>query len=305
MSAGSSSATSSVAPSSSGPPQPVCGLGGPANPLARWPAEGNALDSAGPHHGTLAATTFGSGLVGSAFNLDGVSSYVSVPDGIIPNVAPSFAVTAWINLRTQPGPEDMKVYYAGTGGGEFQMAIQSNHALMCGVHLALDGQWYYSRSPAGYITLGDWHHVGCVRRGGSLEAWVDGVLRGGTTIAFDVLVIGTGTRSSLGVYNRGNIGLFNGLMDEVRVYQAAPDATQMATAMEACVSTCTPPGTVCGGACLSPLPETGCGSATCDPCALANITGATCTGQMCDYLECQPGWLDTDGVRANGCEEPE
>jgi hypothetical protein len=58
----------------------------------------------------------------------------------------------------------------------------------------------------------------------------------------------------------------------------------------------------CGGVCVSiDDPLTGCGAASCDPCALANAT-ATCGGGVCAVDTCDPGHVDCDGAISPGCE---
>jgi len=45
----------------------------------------------------------------------------------------------------------------------------------------------------------------------------------------------------------------------------------------------------------------GCG--TCEYCPLIHTASTLCTAKGCDYKECEPGWVDADGNRKNGCEQ--
>jgi len=59
-------------------------------------------------------------------------------------------------------------------------------------------------------------------------------------------------------------------------------------------------------------PQTGCeadlsAAKTCGACgndcsALPHVASASCTGTLCGYLKCQPGYADCDGNPLNGCE---
>jgi hypothetical protein len=72
----------------------------PASGLVSWwRAENNALDSAGANHGTGVNTlTYGSGLSGSSFALDGMGGHVQVPASSSLNVGAGngFTVGMWI-----------------------------------------------------------------------------------------------------------------------------------------------------------------------------------------------------------------
>ena len=80
--------------------------------VARWQADGNALDSIGSNHGTLLnGASFGPGLLDQAFVFDGVNDYVSVPDSAPLSVTTTFTLAAWV-----------KPVHATSAGGETVMA---------------------------------------------------------------------------------------------------------------------------------------------------------------------------------------
>src|SRR5262249_20917361 len=60
-----------------------------ANAISLWKGEGNANDSVGSNAGSFqnGATTTSAGKIGSAFSLDGVDDYISIPDA--PSLRPS------------------------------------------------------------------------------------------------------------------------------------------------------------------------------------------------------------------------
>lgn len=63
----------------------------------------------------------------------------------------------------------------------------------------------------------------------------------------------------------------------------------------------------CGGDCVAATPAVGCNMSGCNPCTarLQNVLVSTivCGGAGgCDYGQCQAGFEDLDGDRANGCE---
>lgn len=65
---------------------------------------------------------------------------------------------------------------------------------------------------------------------------------------------------------------------------------------------CPPGAKRCSGQCVgTDQPVTGCGSLSCDPCALAGAE-AICVAGACRVGACAPGRGDCDGAPANGCE---
>src|SRR5262249_44160151 len=87
---------------------PGTNAGGCAPPAAGlvswWRGESNALDSVGSNNGVLqGGAAFAAGEVGQAFNFNGTSAYVQVPDA--PNLRFTTAMTfeAWIYPRVWGG----------------------------------------------------------------------------------------------------------------------------------------------------------------------------------------------------------
>ncbi|HXJ58843.1 MAG TPA: PA14 domain-containing protein [Verrucomicrobiae bacterium] len=100
-----------------------------------WPGEGSAEDIAGGHPGVLmSGVTFVPGKVGQAFNFDGVSSYVRLPDNCFPYPAAGngnapFSFEIWFATANagvilgqtvadpvQSSSEHVPAIYVGTGG---------------------------------------------------------------------------------------------------------------------------------------------------------------------------------------------
>jgi hypothetical protein len=73
----------------------------PVGLVSWWPGEGDAGDIFDAHDGTLRnGTTFASGLVGQAFQFDGVDDWVEVPNSSALNFGTQdFTVELWVNFR--------------------------------------------------------------------------------------------------------------------------------------------------------------------------------------------------------------
>src|SRR6185436_12992439 len=72
----------------------------PADAIAWWRAENNALDSVAARHGTpQKGLSFAPGNVGQAFVLDGADDHITVPDHPTLNLQ-NFTIEAWIRTPT-------------------------------------------------------------------------------------------------------------------------------------------------------------------------------------------------------------
>src|SRR5262249_34246905 len=69
-----------------------------ANPVSWWKADGSAADASDGNTGTLqGGMGFTTGIVGQAFNFDGVDDAVRVPSASNLNFTSNLTIEAWIN----------------------------------------------------------------------------------------------------------------------------------------------------------------------------------------------------------------
>lgn len=93
-----------------------------------WRGEGNANDAIGGNHGTLMnGASFAPGLVGTAFQFDGINDVVSIPDApsLQLNLLSPRTIEAWAFRTTSTSPVHLVGHRVGCGGGIdfYQMAI--------------------------------------------------------------------------------------------------------------------------------------------------------------------------------------
>jgi hypothetical protein len=209
---------------------PVCADEPTSGLVSWWKAEGNANDSAGSNNGTaINGVTYAAGKVGQAFSLNGTNQAVAVPDGIIPNTARNFTVSAWVY------PNDVSygfIYYGGANAGEYDLLVSSGNFYFC-VNLVGSGSQCID-SPATSATDA-WYQVVGIRRGTALEIWVNGVMKNSIAIPDADLVIATwdptGFPSRIGAYHHavnGDDHFWSGLIDEVKLYNRSLTASEVA-----------------------------------------------------------------------------
>ncbi|MCL4282778.1 MAG: exo-alpha-sialidase [Flavobacteriales bacterium] len=181
---------------------------------------------------------------GQVLNLNGVDGRMEVADADALDIdaGESFSITLW--MKTAQNADYFRVVSkreAGSGAG-YEMITQSGAGAF-GINL---------RSTAGTnagppfgttsVTDGSWHHLAMVvnAASGSASIYVDGNLeQAGTSAAIGTESFATATDLLLGTNVDGNFHL-NGSMDDVRVWQTALSAAQVAADMTATVDGSTP-----------------------------------------------------------------
>ena len=106
---------------------PVCDPA-PAGLVGWWAGEGNANDSFGMNDGTLqGGVSFGGGEVGQAFNFDGVSGTVVVPDAPSLRLTSQLTIEAWIKPVSTNGGQSIVAKVGGASGNYgYQFALVDN-----------------------------------------------------------------------------------------------------------------------------------------------------------------------------------
>ena len=188
-----------------------------------WPGDGTADDLSGNNnHGTLEnGATFGTGIVGQAFSLDGMDDYVDIPFG---NGSLGFSgngtVGAWVNPKSLDALQHMIfINTIEPGPWGIQLALVSIDRPRTAVVIDDVG---YPQSSDNPIGIDEWHHLAGVREGTKLRLYIDGKLDSEGDIPSGPLRTGSGV-SRIG--KAQNIHPFDeeyhGLIDEVSVYDRA------------------------------------------------------------------------------------
>jgi hypothetical protein len=140
--------------------------------VAYWKADGNALDSADAHTGTLSnGTTYTTGISGQAFQFDGTDDYVNVPDAADLRLT-TVTLTAWVK-RTRLDAVDHILEKGGdwaTGEPNYGFGLHSLFNNM--FFFWYDGGWRGTPGPADY----EWHQYAAVAVDGQVDPilYIDG-----------------------------------------------------------------------------------------------------------------------------------
>jgi hypothetical protein len=191
-----------------------------------WPGEGNANDVAGTNNGTLVnGAGFATGEVGQAFSLDGVSSFVSIPDSPSLDIfVSSITIETWIKVNQLTANSNWKgIVTKGNTSWRLQGRAGTKTVAFSTPGVSPNGDLYGSRN----VNDGQWHHVAGVYDGTNMFLYVDGTLdasqpaMGSISQNSSPVCIGQTAQSS-GYF-------FNGLIDEASIYNRGLTASEIQT----------------------------------------------------------------------------
>jgi prepilin-type N-terminal cleavage/methylation domain-containing protein len=216
-------------------------LGG--NLVGKWDFDegsgSTATDTSGyGNHGTISGAAYSTStphsLVGSgtgkySLSFDGVSNYVQVArDSTLEFGTGDFTLSQWIKVSGDSGSPQTVLSKRGSGPNWYTIYIQ-NGTGSSRLEIA-SGKNAYSTG----VNLIDnvWHNVVWVRRAGSgacvVSVYVDGK-KIDLSVCGDMTGTVTDTTANLvfGRYPLSAVEFFNGLIDDVRIYNAALTATEI------------------------------------------------------------------------------
>ena len=149
-----------------------CGGATQIEPTARWGGDGSAADSVGGHDAVLrGGVTFGPGVVGQAFVLDGTSGFVEVPDTPALDLGSGdFAVSLWVNFRSTVGEQVLAEDWIARG----KHSVGWTMSKMRRGTIAITGAGGGAETPLLQLPIGTWVHVVATRTGGFLTMYLNG-----------------------------------------------------------------------------------------------------------------------------------
>jgi hypothetical protein len=205
----------------------------PEGLVALWSGDGNANDSVGGNNGQLVnGVDFAPGKVGQAFDFEG-ASFVQVPDAPDLHFTGEMTVEAWVNVKTFSGVNFREIV-SKIGGPNFHQSCftlaidpSTQKAYFMVAATYPDSSAVYSSKT---ILLNQWFHLAGVYDGSAIKIYVNGQLDGTTPWnkplfpSNNPLVIGCTLQNS-----SYPTSFFNGLIDEVGIYNRALSASEVET----------------------------------------------------------------------------
>ena len=190
--------------------------------VAYYPFNGDAIDETGNgHDGTVYGATLTEGFNGealSAYNFDGIDDYIDCGNTFYFNGWDNLSVSLWVVFSNLSN--SARLIEKDTSFG-LSWTIEINNYLsgFLDVRLRSQNTYFVASYPISNFKEGEWYHLSFTFNNDVLKLYVDGELVNTSTVNGSLqdelnekLVIGSGYSSSTA------IDFFNGVLDEVRIY---------------------------------------------------------------------------------------
>ena len=190
-------------------------------------ADGSPLDTSGNgNDGTLVnGTSYATGKVGQAFSFDGIDDYITVAASSNLESTDFFSIAMWVQTPDKPGLKILADNSHGSSNGANGWALQLD--AIGRVSFAYGNRSAFPEiSSVKEIDNNTFRHVAATYDGSSLNVYIDGILDG--TTAYTGTPSGTGQEIRIGRHFALN-RQFTGQMDDIRIYDSALTASEVAS----------------------------------------------------------------------------
>lgn len=162
------------------------------------------------------------GKLGQSLRFDGVDDYIPLADSaLLSPGSGNFAVSAWFKTNSPAATQSIYSNFGATAFLLFRVATTARF-------LSSDDA-SHGGNAVGATTLlpGVWYHVVGVRSGVNTHIYLNGVLDGTGGGNLGTLTLTGGTAPAIGRQNNAGSQHFNGLIDDVRIYNRALTVTEV------------------------------------------------------------------------------
>jgi hypothetical protein len=183
-----------------------------------------AKDSSGHgHNGTLnGGPQWVGGPLGGALDFDGTNDFVEIPDDPDFSITDAITITAWTNMRTTSSGEMAIVSKGGWAANDlpYELTEERGAVIFWQFYNDAGRDSCSPNSPA----AGEWHHIAATYNGKVFQCYIDGVLA--QEWAYAGAMPKNTASVTIGRRSRGGT-FFNGMIDDVRLYDRALTAGQI------------------------------------------------------------------------------
>jgi hypothetical protein len=208
----------------------------PAGLIHQWKFDGNALDSVGTNHGSISGATNATGVLGGALKFDGINDYVALPQLAVKTQ--QFTVAAWANQLGRGGGTDQvnqifsqRHYTSGDNYPVISLhseAAVEQSSLYSGAAIRSD-HGSAQTLIASWQPYNEWHHYAMTVSNDYFIFYIDGqeMARSNNYQNGDFSSISQGVFIGKAYYSGTDRRFFNGLIDDVRVYDSVLSAAEV------------------------------------------------------------------------------
>jgi hypothetical protein len=200
------------------------------NLLAYYTADNTTNDAKGTNNATLVnGATYGTGKIGSGFQLDGINDYVSIPNGTFNPTSGDYTISAWMS----PSANSFLPVIFGLGGFTTNSIVvylygSTFQGFGTRIRFLNSNSTTYQLIESTLPSSGSLHHILCVKNTASNKyyLYVNGSLVAQATISINYVASNLETR--IGSIGNGSVGYspFVGIIDEVGLWNRALTAAE-------------------------------------------------------------------------------
>jgi hypothetical protein len=191
-----------------------------------WKLDNDVKDSSGnDNSGTItgAPTYVAAGKIGAALKLNGTTDYVDCGNGASLNITDVVTLSAWI----QPTDITMADYHDIVAKGDHAYSIRTGNNGQIQFYFYDGAAYHQTNSPTYTSTFSSaWHHVAASFDGTQSRVYVDGQCV--SSSLFTGGIASTTRNVNLGHNAEQTARLFNGQIDDVRIYRGALPTSEIA-----------------------------------------------------------------------------
>ncbi len=190
--------------------------------------------SSNSHVATLQGAGWSPGKYGSGVAFDGIDDYVSVADAEALDLTSALTVLAWVYPDVSNDPRTL-LRKEASGGLAYSLSLTSDSKVRLQINI---GGTVSSVTGSTVVLDEEWTHVGGTYDGSQIKVWVNGSVDGTASLSGSVVTTDQPLHIGSDAVSQQ---WFGGKIDEVRLYSAALNATQIEEDMEASIDDLTPP----------------------------------------------------------------
>jgi len=207
-------------------------------PIAHYNFNGNANDiSQNSNHGAVSGATLTTGVEGQAYSFDGSNDYITIPEDndLDFDASEEFTITAWINMPDTGNDHAIYVKRQGKDQGYYLVArwTQANKGkVQFGVEDSNNAN-SYRRTTSNSLTPDAWAHIAAVHNtDNDMKIYINGVeanyqvSSSAASTSYDTI-----KPAYIGMDKENNRHPFEGMIDDLRVYDYALSSSEIQNAM--------------------------------------------------------------------------
>ncbi|MBD0381865.1 LamG-like jellyroll fold domain-containing protein [Paenibacillus sedimenti] len=193
-------------------------------PLSLYSFEENAASSIGSSNGTVTGTpAYGDGKSGKAISLNGSNTYVTLPSDHPLATSDEITISTWVYWKGSTNWQRIFDFGTGTSRYMFLTPKSGSNTLRFAIKNGGSEQNIETTS----LPLNEWVHVAVTLGGGTAKLYVNGVEKKTGTFTIKM----SDFKPTLNYIGKAmfNDPLFNGMVDEFRIYNYALSAIEIGT----------------------------------------------------------------------------